>query len=440
MRDQEPGIVRPTRRLPAARPAAKPTRWSRVARAGLSVVSLWLLLPTGTAAATPITLDDTSDHHWLLPEMELLVDASGALTVQEVAAAELGPISGIGGNEGDIVWLRATVHVPADAAASGEDWYLVIAPPFDPVTFYLEEDGAFRTIPLTHDPSGASLLVKLPGASGTHRFFVRLPLPLMLPSLFHVVTLTGLQRLEQRLLTQQGLYLGVIFAMLLVNLLMGLGLRDRTHLWYVAFVAAEAIYFSIQTGSVNRFLLPTATANELFRPGMACLVIMVAAGVQFSRRFLDTPRTAPRWDRVMRIYLGLAALAMLLIWLAPSSARSCPSWSSPPAWCLGAPACARPASTSSPGRSSRSAASSSPCPYRYRWACPCRSSSSDRRWRRPSCPWPSSTGCAASGRSACSWHRYAIAPSSRRRAPRSSPRSGSSWPASPTRSTTRTTS
>ena len=105
--------------------------------------------------------------------------------------------------------------------------------------------------------------------------------------------------------------------MLLVNLLMGLGLGDRTHLWYVAFVTASAVYFAIDTGSVNRFLAPTVAAQDLFRPALTFLVLMVVTGVQFSRRFLDTAQRAPRLDRVMRIFLALAALVIPLAWLGP---------------------------------------------------------------------------------------------------------------------------
>ncbi|MFO0744288.1 MAG: 7TM diverse intracellular signaling domain-containing protein [Myxococcota bacterium] len=190
--------------------------------------------------------------------------------------------------------------------------------PYDPGTLYLEHDGAFRAVPIALDPSGAAFVAELPRGAEPQRFFVRTRAPLMLPSLFHAATLGGLQRLEQRVLTEQGLYLGVIFAMLLVNLLMGIALRDRTQLWYVAFIASSAVYFSIHSGSANRFFLATTSAADLYRPGTSFLVLMVLAGVQFSRRFLDTPRLAPRIDRLMRVYLALAAVVLPLVWLAPA--------------------------------------------------------------------------------------------------------------------------
>ena len=306
MRDEAPGITRSTS-----------TRWSRLALAGLSLACLVPLGDVDSARANPLTLDDSFEHRPLVPEMKVLVDPTGTLTIRQVAAAALSPITRLAGREGDVVWMGATLVVPPGSPPD-RAWYLILAHPYDPGTLYIEEGGGFRAVPTALVPSGTSFMVQLPREPGAHRVFLRMPFPLMLPSLLHVATLAGHQELEQRLLTGQGLYLGVIFVILFVNLLMGRALRDRTHLWYVGFVAASALYFSIQTGSLNRFLAPTAAAGSLFRPGLSCLALMVVLGVQFSRRFLDSPRTAPRFDRVMRLYLALAALAIPLVWLTPA--------------------------------------------------------------------------------------------------------------------------
>lgn len=270
------------------------------------------------ARATPLRLDGSFDERALLPHMSARVDPAGTLTIDEVAAAPLAPISEMHGGEGDIVWLAAAIEIPAHGARPGDDWYLVLAHPYAPGALYVEADGGFVVTPVRLDPKGAPFMVALPRTPGVHRVFLRVPFPLMLPSLMHVATLSGHHVIEQRMLTAQGIYLGVILAILLVNFLMGLGLRDRTHLWYVAFVGASAIYFAIQTGTVSRFLLPTVPAGDLFRPGFSFLALMIVAGVQFSRRFLDTSQNLPRLDRVMRIYLGLAALALAPTWFGPA--------------------------------------------------------------------------------------------------------------------------
>ncbi|MCC6622310.1 MAG: GHKL domain-containing protein [Deltaproteobacteria bacterium] len=304
MRDPGPGQVRACE------------TWPRAALSLSLALAFLALTARPAAAATPVTLDGSFAQRAILWDMEVLVDPTGVLTIDEVARAALRPVAELAGGEGDIVWLGVTLRVPDDAAGD-RGWYLVLAHPYNPGALFIERGGRFDEVPVTLDPSGASFVTELPRAPGTYRVFLRAPFPLMLPSLFHVTTLPGLQALEQRALTQQGLYLGVILAMLIVNLLMGIGLRDRTHLWYVAFVASSASYFSLVMGSLNRFVMPTAAAQSLFRPGTTLLLLMVVTGVQFSRRFLDTPRSSPRLDRVMRVYMLLASLVIPLAWLAP---------------------------------------------------------------------------------------------------------------------------
>ena len=282
--------------------------------AGLVLAVLLAALPD-RAAAAPITLDGSADAHELGPELSALVDSSGELTVDDVAAAELRPIREVDLGAGDTVWMGFAVDVPEGRTTEG--WALVIGHPREPGTLYVEEDGAFRRVPITLDATGTSFAHALPDRPGTHRVFLRTTTPFNVPSVLHVATRRGQERIEQRLFTEQGLYLGVISAMVLLNLLMGVMLRDRVHLWYVGFVSVSAAYFALDSGTVNRFLLPTAPASDLFRPESTCLALVVVTGVQFSRLFLDTARVAPRWDRLVRAYLLLAVATLPVVWLAP---------------------------------------------------------------------------------------------------------------------------
>ena len=293
--------------MPSAEPRIVPS-------AGLALVAVLALCPS-PAAAGPITLDDRADSHSVALELDALVDPTGDLGIEDVAAAELHSITDVDFGAGDTMWMRLTVVVPETGVR--EPWYLVIGHPREPGTLYVEEGGAFRSVPITLPETGTSFVHSLPDAPGTHRVFLRMATPFNVPSVLHVATHAGTERLEQRLYTEQGLYLGVIFAMALLNLLMGILLRDRVHLWYVAFVTSSAAYFSFDAGTVNRFLLHTAAAGDLFRPESTALVLMAVTGTQFSRLFLDTAHVSPRWDRVLRGYLVLVAAMLPVVWLAP---------------------------------------------------------------------------------------------------------------------------
>lgn len=293
-----------------------------LARAWLSLpLAVWLL--PHPAAASPITLDGSSDQVSLMEHLDVLPDPGGDLGIEQVAARDFHSLNDLANDLGrwpgeppEVVWMRFVVRVSPGAAR--EDWNLIIGRPFDPGTVFVEQEaGRFRRIPLGIDENGGSGRAELSLQAGTCRVFLRVPGPVSRPSLLHVATAAGEERLTKRLLTEQGLYLGVILAMLIVNLLMGVVLRDRTHLWYVGFISTSAAAFSLLMGTANRFVLPTVPAVALFRPQMACLALMVLAGIQFSRLFLDTPRTAPRWDRVMRAYLAFAVVVLVAVGVAP---------------------------------------------------------------------------------------------------------------------------
>jgi len=91
----------------------------------------WLLLPflvwllPRAAAAAPIALEGSADHHAVIPHLEALVDPGGALGIEEVAARDFRPLDdleeGLGrwpGERQPIVWMRFSVQVPPDA----HDW------------------------------------------------------------------------------------------------------------------------------------------------------------------------------------------------------------------------------------------------------------------------------------------------------------------------------
>jgi len=288
---------------------------------------VWLLVPLLVgllphADAAPIVLDRSSDQHALSCCMDALLDPGGQLTIDEVAARELRPLHeldlGIGrwpGQRQPILWLRFEIQV---LMPSADEWYLLIGRPYNPGTLYIEEErGRYRAIPIRLDESGGSFRARLPDATGTHQVFLRIPGPIVYPSLLHVATTAGQDRLIQRLLTAQGVYLGLMLAMLLVNLLVGLLLRDRAQLWYVGFIAMSVAAFSLITGTASRFLFETVPAAGSYRLQHACLALIAFAGIQFSRLFLDTPRIAPRADRVMRGFLMLAAAVLVAVFVAP---------------------------------------------------------------------------------------------------------------------------
>jgi signal transduction histidine kinase len=284
----------------------------RLARSWFLVAVLAWVGPRAAAAA--VTLDGGADQHDLIPHLDGLDDPAGTLTIDEVAVRELRPLgeldAGLGRWPGDPpyrVWLHFTVEVPAGPPPAR--WYLLLGRPQNPGTVYVQQPaGGYRATPVRLDPRGGSFRAELPSTPGTWRVFFHVTGPLVKPSLLHVATPSGEELLLQRHLIAQGIYLGVMLAMLLMNLFVGALLRDRAQLWYVGFIAASITAFSLLTGTVGRYVLQTMTATEQFRFQTVALALTVLAGIQFSRLFLDTRRRSPGMDRVMRGFLAVTAL------------------------------------------------------------------------------------------------------------------------------------
>ena len=280
---------------------------------------------TSASAAAPIRLQGGAQQHSLMGHLDALLDPAGALDVQQVAARERAPLerldTGLGrwpGQRQPTVWLGFSILVPP--GGTPDPWSLLVGPPFNPGTVYLEQDdGSYRTVAMRLDGSGGSFRATLPATPGTHRVFLRVPAPIVRPSLLHLATPAGEEWLLQRHLTTQGLYFGVMLAMLLINLMVGVLLRDRAQLWYVGFIAASVATFALLTGTASRSVLTTVPAAALFRSQCAGLALVVLAGMQFSRLFLDTARKAPRTDRVMRGFLALTALVVVAAFVVPDN-------------------------------------------------------------------------------------------------------------------------
>ncbi|MCC6995875.1 MAG: hypothetical protein IT370_14790 [Deltaproteobacteria bacterium] len=276
-------------------------------------------------AAAPISLAGSAQQHWLMGHLDALLDPDGALDVHQVAARPRAPLerldTGLGrwpGQRQPMVWLGFSILVPP--GGTPDDWSLLIGRPFNPGTVYLEQDdGSFSAFALRLDHSGGAFRVELPRTPGLHRGFLRVPAPIIRPDLLHLATPAGQEWLLERHLITQGLYFGVMLAMLLINLLVGVLLRDRAQLWYVGFIATSVATFALLTGTASRFVLTSVSAAALYRVQSAGLALVVLVGMQFSRRFLDTARKAPRTDRVMRGFLALAALVALACFVVPDN-------------------------------------------------------------------------------------------------------------------------
>lgn len=225
-------------------------------------------------------------------------------------------------------WLRIPLQAPAQG--SPQTWLVELGfPALDHVTAYLHDQHGqqvYQTgdlLPFAHRPyPHRHFLFPLrlaPGQSTTVYLQVRSEGTLTLPVM--VWSEPSLLVFSQSAYGLLALYYGMLLALALYNLLLYLSLRDPTYLAYVLFTVCMAIGQISLNGLGNQYLWPAwpAWGNVALPSGFALCGLF---GAWFTRLFLHTRQTAPRYHRVISglgWIFGLLALAPLVLpyqWVA----------------------------------------------------------------------------------------------------------------------------
>lgn len=140
-----------------------------------------------------------------------------------------------------------------------------------------------------------------------------------------------------------GLFFGALILIAAYNLLLAIGLRDKSYLFYVGYVLGMTLFLASIDGLAFRFLWPHAPhwSNQLVVMSLPALTVF--AGL-FARSLLDIPRFSRALDIVTVTHISLAFLllvsslalpyetAIQLGMLAALSGSAISLWAGPSAW------------------------------------------------------------------------------------------------------------
>ena len=292
----------------------------------LVVVVLVMGLPafSGLAhAGATLQLENNQTCYSALQYMEILRDAQGNLTLDQVrspeyasrfknltkdiAAVRVGP---------HVYWYRlymrqANIH--SDAMAN--TWVLSMKDALvlgDAQMFILHtgDDGAehIEQRYMTEQMTWNFLSVPLENSS-VHTIYLRIkafePIPFVLPVCGAQAYLAR-QQVSDRWL---GLYFGIILTMALLNWFLFIFLRDRSYLWYVVYQGFLLTFVMLANNIIDiRIVLGWGADAQLVGALFYVSLSMLFFGaVQFSRHFLLTRQTVPKFDRTLH-YLVWAIL------------------------------------------------------------------------------------------------------------------------------------
>lgn len=293
-----------------------------------------LLLLAGTAAAyaqAPDTVQlQPEEGQEVLAPLQVYHDQSGKLKLQEVKQKRFSTLDTTATLQAGktVHWVRVVLQNSTDHELTrylyAGDWSKL-------QLYTLEVNGTFKErqtgqlLPVADRdvPQSKPLVrVQVPPQSQT-LLYLRLQgdINLYKPQRLNLQLHTPQQIVQanNRRLFVQGIFIGIIVVMTLYNLVLFFSVRDRSYLYYVLALLGTGLYFMFYHGFALELLWPNApywnahsfafivTCNGLFR-------------LLFTKSYLNTRHTMPRWDKLLTLLSLLYALPVamgLLSYLTP---------------------------------------------------------------------------------------------------------------------------
>jgi len=274
-------------------------------------------------AALPLVITDEFRSSSMGLNLDYLEDPAGSLDVEDLLKPEHGNRfqpslkENLGfGFTSSVYWLRFTVQ---SRLSRPDVYYLEITYPLlDRVGLYEPGEAGYRLtvvgdrIPFGERPvkhRNIVFPVRLePGAVATYYLRCESTSSMNLPLKFHHRDAFASQVAGEQMVL--GAYYGVLLTMLVFSLFLFAGLRDGIYLSYGIFISGYMLFQLGLNGLAFQYLWPD---NIWWANTSVPFFIFFAFGTAtfFSRSALDTPRLAPRLDKVMIAIVGLSAVGSL---------------------------------------------------------------------------------------------------------------------------------
>lgn len=276
------------------------------------------------AVETSLILNENAQNSIsLTPYFAVLEDPGLTLTLAEVQSPTLAGSFKSGnlasealsfGYTSSAFWLRLDVRNDSNLATNR--MFEISEPGLTSVQFHqMQNDGKYHSIVTGREKPFASRpylnrsyvfpLILQPRSVQT--FYVRVQSigPISVPA--KLWTMAAFYEHERSDYSSQAWYFGMAMAMALFNLLLFIALRDRIYLLYVSFVTSMAFTLAIQNGLDKEYFWNDAPfwSNIATNVGYS---LTLASLLMFMRKMLNTRDIIPRFDRVLRIFIGLFLL------------------------------------------------------------------------------------------------------------------------------------
>lgn len=290
----------------------------------LMLLGLLEALPAHAQLGAFVVTDDTQRYE-LARDLEYIEDPSWTMTLEEAMSPQNQAHYKAAHTKGDVnfrfshsaYWLRFKVIA---ATETPQDWLLEIRfPPLDRVEIYVPDgwgNHAFYTLgdkrpfseriykhrnlilPIKLQNGAIQTIYMRVTTDGT----VTLPMALWDPMAFAQANEIALSWLM--------LYLGMLTALAVYNLVLYLSIKERMYLSYAGFAGTMALAQASYAGVGLQYLWPNWPTWAHFSPPIT-LMVACLFGCAFTRDFLNT-RQSPKLDRPIRLIMWSFVLGMLV--------------------------------------------------------------------------------------------------------------------------------
>jgi two-component system NtrC family sensor kinase len=160
-----------------------------------------------------------------------------------------------------------------------------------------------------NDPSFIFTLNILPGSKHTYYLRIASSDNIQVP-IFVGSEKTILEDSNSKFLIS-GLYLGVMFSMLLYNLFIYFTVRDDSYLYYVVYLVLVILTQASIQGFSFKYLWPGSSQLALYSSFLFPPLVGIS-GLQFERYFLKTKEWLPKTDKISVIFILLYLISIVL--------------------------------------------------------------------------------------------------------------------------------
>lgn len=281
------------------------------------------LFPRSSFAQTPYVLDDTTVIHRVDAWVDVLVDPTEGISIEQVAKPAFQQRFQPSGGNLTFGYSRAAIwlKVRTKARSPHTTWYLEIPAPFlEYVDFYqLRDDtwhhsmsGYYRKQSIREVPHTGHVLPLTFNADSTSTVYIRIAG--LSPKTFPLLAIEK-QRFIEKVRFEDigyGIFFGILLVMFGYNLLLYLTLRQTNFFLYICTIVCTFLIFASASGYAGRFLWPEHPMMN-FYAGRLTLGVLSGVLAVFTIRFLEVRQYSKIMYYALLSLIPLGVLAIILV-------------------------------------------------------------------------------------------------------------------------------